>query len=157
MSQAQRLALIAAAIVVLGGGFVLAKGGGDDKSSSTASAASTATSTPATTSSTGKPATAPASSTATTAAATPPVPAVVVSGGQPKGGIKKLSFDKGDTVKFTVTSDVADEIHVHGYDFMKDVPEGGTVSFSFPAKIDGIFEIELENAGVQIAELKVNP
>ena len=43
-----------------------------------------------------------------------------------------------------MTSDVADEIHVHGYDLKKDVPAGGSVRFSFPASIEGVFEIELE-------------
>ena len=39
----------------------------------------------------------------------------------------------GDRIQFSVTSDVADEIHVHGYDLKKDVPAGGSVRFSFPA------------------------
>jgi hypothetical protein len=56
-----------------------------------------------------------------------------------------------------VNSDVADEIHVHGYDFKKNVEKGGSVSFSFPAKIEGVFEVELEDAGEQIAELRVRP
>jgi hypothetical protein len=60
-------------------------------------------------------------------------------------------------VRFNITSDVADEIHVHGYDFMKDVRAGGTVRFDFPAKITGGFEIELENRKEQIASLQVNP
>ena len=54
-------------------------------------------------------------------------------------------------------SDVSDEVHVHGYDLMKDVEAGQTVTFSFPADITGIFEIELEGAGKQIAELRVDP
>jgi heme/copper-type cytochrome/quinol oxidase subunit 2 len=73
------------------------------------------------------------------------------------GGIQEISVSKGDEVRFTVDSDVADEIHVHGYDFMKDVKAGGKVTFKFKAKIDGVFEIELENRGVQIAELEVQP
>jgi hypothetical protein len=56
-----------------------------------------------------------------------------------------------------VRSDTADEIHVHGYDFMKDVTAGGKVVFNFKANIDGGFEIELENRKQQIAELTVQP
>jgi hypothetical protein len=56
-----------------------------------------------------------------------------------------------------VTSDVADEIHVHGYDLKQDVPAGGSVRFSFPASIEGVFEIELEDHKEQIAQLKVSP
>ena len=40
---------------------------------------------------------------------------------------------------------------------IEDVEAGGSVSFSFPASIDGAFEIELENAKEQIAELTVEP
>ena len=89
--------------------------------------------------------------------AAPPVPAVNVKNAKPVGGIKQITVNKGDQVRFTVNSDVSDEIHVHGYDFHKNVKAGGTVSFSFPAKIDGEFVIELESRGEQIASLVVNP
>ena len=82
---------------------------------------------------------------------------VRVVNGQPQGGVKRLEFEKGDRVRFKVQSDVADEIHVHGYDLMKDVEKGGSVEFDFKATIEGRFEVELENAGTQIAELEVDP
>jgi hypothetical protein len=84
-------------------------------------------------------------------------PTIVVRGGEPVGGVRELEYGAGDEIRFTVRSDVADEIHVHGYDLMKDVPAGGSVSFSFPADIEGIFEVELEGRKEQIAELRVNP
>ena len=80
-----------------------------------------------------------------------------VVGGKAEGGIKTITYKKGQTVDLTVKSDTADEIHIHGYDFHKDVAKGGSVHFSFPAKIDGRFVIELENAGQQIASLQVEP
>ena len=89
--------------------------------------------------------------------APPLVTQVNVKGGKPVGGIKKFTVNKGDQVRFVVNSDVSDEIHVHGYDFMKDVKAGGKVSFSFPAKIDGEFVGELESRGEQILNLVVNP
>jgi heme/copper-type cytochrome/quinol oxidase subunit 2 len=73
------------------------------------------------------------------------------------GKVTKLRFEEGDTVRFRVRSDVADEVHVHGYDLMKDIEPGQTVTFSFPAEITGIFVVELENAGKQIAQLRVDP
>jgi hypothetical protein len=76
---------------------------------------------------------------------------------KPDGGIKKLAFKKGDQVRFTVVSDTADEIHVHGYDLMKDVPKGGSVSFRFKGSIEGRFVVELEDHKQQIAELDVTP
>ena len=84
-------------------------------------------------------------------------PTVRVVDAKPQGGVQKLTFTKGGTVKFHVTSDTADEIHVHGYDVHKDVAKGGTVTFDFPAKIEGRFVVELEAKGEQIAQLDVTP
>lgn len=85
------------------------------------------------------------------------VPTIVVKDGQPVGGVRQLTYEKGDQIRFKVESDVSDEIHVHGYDIMKDVEAGGSVSFDFPATIEGGFEAELEGRGEQIIELTVNP
>jgi hypothetical protein len=82
---------------------------------------------------------------------------VTVVNGKPQGGIKTITYKKGQTVDLTVKSDTADEIHVHGYDLMKDVPKGGSVTFSFKGSIDGRFVVELEDHGEQIAELDVQP
>jgi hypothetical protein len=82
---------------------------------------------------------------------------ITIKDGQPEGGIADLSYDKGDEVNFVVDSDTASEVHVHGYDLMQDVEAGGKVEFDFPADIDGIFEVELEESKTQIAELTVNP
>lgn len=84
-------------------------------------------------------------------------PKIVIKNGEPVGGVQELEYSAGDQIRFEVDSDVADEIHVHGYDLMKDVPAGGSVSLSFPAEIEGIFEVELEGRREQIAELRVNP
>jgi hypothetical protein len=86
------------------------------------------------------------------------VPTIVVGkDGKPVGGIADLTYKKGDQIHFRVKSAVADEIHVHGYDLMKDVKAGGTVAFDFPASIEGVFEAELEGRKEQIIELRVEP
>lgn len=82
---------------------------------------------------------------------------IVIEHGEPVGGVQELEYSADEEVAFRVKSDVADEVHVHGYDLMKDVPAGGAVSFSFPAEIEGIFEVELEGRAEQIAEIRVNP
>ncbi len=82
---------------------------------------------------------------------------VVVRGASPVGGIRKLTFNKGDRARFPIDSDVADEIHVHGYDLMKDVAAGHRITFDFAATKDGIFEVELEGRKRQIASLQVQP
>jgi hypothetical protein len=85
------------------------------------------------------------------------VPLVVVAGGEPKGGIQELTYIAGEPIRFRVESDVADEVHFHGYDVGKEVEAGGTVNFDVPATIPGIFEVELEDAKQQIAEVTVEP
>jgi hypothetical protein len=85
------------------------------------------------------------------------VPTIVVKHGKPVGGIRELTYNKGEQIHFVVDSDVSDEVHMHGYDIMKDVKAGGSVSFDFPASIEGVFEAELEGRKEQIIELTVNP
>jgi plastocyanin len=143
MTAGRRWALLALVIAAAVVAFVIANPGGDSKTKT-----KTATTTAATA--------APTTSTATT----PPAPAfekIVVRNGKPVGGIKKLTVKQGDQVRFEVDSDVADEIHVHGYDFHKDVEAGGSVRFDFRAKISGGFVVELEKHAEQIAELRVQP
>jgi heme/copper-type cytochrome/quinol oxidase subunit 2 len=140
MSRNGRIAALAAVIVIAVVAFIVLKPS-DDKSSSS----NTTSSTTASTTSAGKKSSPPA------------IPNVRVKNAKPVGGIQDLTFNKGDTVQFKVTSDTADEVHVHGYDFHKDVAPGHPITFKFPAKIDGEFVVELESRGEQIASLKVNP
>jgi len=83
---------------------------------------------------------------------------VRVRAGKPVGGMKKITLSKGERARIEVSSpDTSDEIHLHGYDLSRDLKAGGRVRFAFKAQLEGIFEIELEHAGVQIAELTVQP
>jgi hypothetical protein len=98
--------------------------------------------------------------TDTTTEEQPPGATVVrvrVVGGVPKGGIVRKTVKQGDRVLLVVTSDVADEVHLHGYDISRDVLAGGTARIRFRAKVPGRFEVELEQRGVQIADLTVEP
>ena len=147
MSGNQRIALLGLAAVVLVVGFVIAKSGSNDNGSSSDTTRTPAASTPTgsgTTNNGGTP-------------AAPAVATVVVKDAKPVGGIKVLKFNKGGTIRFKVQSDTADEIHFHGYDIGKEVEAGGSVSFNVPAKIDGKFEVELENHKEQIASVEVAP
>jgi hypothetical protein len=82
---------------------------------------------------------------------------VTVVGGEPDGGVKVLGYRKGDRVRLTVQSDRADVVHVHGYDLRVPVRMGGAARFSFAAKIEGEFVIELERTKRQVAALRVRP
>jgi hypothetical protein len=141
MSSRARIGIVAAAVVVLVVGFIIANGSGDDdKAKSTANTTSVAT-----------------TQQTTTTPAAPAIPIIRVVDAKPQGGVKRITFTKGDAIKFTVRSDTTDEIHFHGYDVHKDVKAGGSVTFSVPATIEGRFVVELEDHGTQIAEIEVDP
>jgi hypothetical protein len=82
---------------------------------------------------------------------------IAVEGGRPVGGIARPSVDVGDEVTILVSSDVVDHIHLHGYDLTADAGPGSTARIEFTADVPGRFEIELEERGVQIADLAVEP
>jgi len=98
---------------------------------------------------------APASSP--TAAATPAVQELelVVSGSKVSGDTGTVDVKRGQPVRLTVTSDVADEVHVHGADVGKDVEAGGTVVLEFTQQAAGRFEVELEGARRVLTRLQV--
>jgi hypothetical protein len=113
-----------------------------------------ATTTPVTTA----PATTAATTTAPITTIDPDAPIVVdidFSAGQASGP-GRLEVNKGDKIEIVLTSDVTDELHVHGYDLFADVTAGESVSIAFEATIQGIFEVELERARAPLLELVVN-
>lgn len=73
------------------------------------------------------------------------------------GSVEAVTATKGQMIKLTATSERADELHVHGYDLMRELPPGEPVTLSFPATITGVFEVEFEQAGTQVAKLTVEP
>ena len=155
MSQRNRALAALGAVLVLVIAFVLLRPGDDDTTNTTDNASATVTTAAPTT-------TAPPTTTETTAPAPAPKPRPEVTtvravGLKPAGGIKSIKVDKGDTVRFTVTSDQPENVHLHGYDVEKPVAPGKPARYVFKADIEGIFEVELEEAGVQLIKLQVNP
>lgn len=71
--------------------------------------------------------------------------------------VRELSFEKGEEIRIAFDSEVDEEVHIHGYDRYVDIVAGETERISFPAEIDGVFEIELHGTGAQIAQLTVEP
>lgn len=145
MSKTARLLVVVGAIVVAVVVFVALRPSDDDEPTS-AQTETTAQ---------------PASTTTTPDAPKPkPKPAaqvVEVRNAEPVGGVQAIDTTKGETVRFVVRSDVADEVHLHGYDISRDVAPGKPAQFKFKASIEGIFEVELEHRAVEIATLTVNP
>jgi hypothetical protein len=83
---------------------------------------------------------------------------VVDKAGHPAGGIRRLTYNKGERILFEVEAPFAEEVHLHGYDVMKEIPAGGgSVTYDLPASIEGVFEAELEDRKEQIVEMTVNP
>jgi hypothetical protein len=153
-SDFRKVALIAASLGLLVSLFFALRPEDDESAAQTTTAQTTTEAPPPTTTepvTTGAP-----PPTTIQAPATVEINYVIV-GGRPQGGIARDSVARGRIVVITVTSDVADHVHVHGYDLMADVAPGAPATIRFTADAPGRFEIELEDSGVQIAELEVRP
>jgi hypothetical protein len=82
---------------------------------------------------------------------------IVYRDGQVVGGLKRATVKKGEKVVLVVRSDVADHVHLHGYDKFVDVAAGTVARLAFVASLPGRFEVELEDRGLQIADIEVRP
>jgi hypothetical protein len=82
---------------------------------------------------------------------------IVVRGGSVVGGVRRATVEKGRRVVIAVTSSVSDEVHLHGYDRSVRVAPGRPARLAFRATLVGVFEVELEERGLQIAEIEVRP
>ncbi len=121
---------------------------GTSVTATTAGASSTSTTiTSSSTSST-------SSATTTTATVAGTLIEISVADGAVTGG-GRVGVALGDRVVLRVTADVADEVHVHGYDLVLDVRPGETAELEFEAGVPGVFEVELESAGTELLLLEV--
>ena len=82
---------------------------------------------------------------------------ITIRGGRPVGGIRRVTVARNRPVVLVVRSDVADHVHLHGYDVMRDVAPGAPAQLAFRATIPGRFEVELEDRRLQIADITVRP
>ena len=78
------------------------------------------------------------------------------AGGEVTGTSGREQVAVGEPVVLRVSSDVAEEIHVHGYDVTQTVAAGGTVEIPLTADIPGVFEVELHDAGKVLFQLRVS-
>jgi hypothetical protein len=146
----QRIAILAVAVVVLVGGFLLARGTGDDEPRPSEPTQTVAADT------------APSAATAPreTQPAAPPAPRVEtirIRGRAPVGEPQRLRYESGETIRLRFRSDVAEEVHIHGYDEYVDVPAGGSATARFEGELEGVFEIESHGSGELLARLEVSP
>jgi hypothetical protein len=161
MSGRGRIAIVVgalAAVVVL---FLVFRPGGDDEEAAPATTSPTPTPTAV------APSTTPTTETVETEPPAPPPPPpgppppvqarIVIRGGEVVGGTRVFKVKQDRQVVLIVRSDVADHVHLHGYDLMADVGPGTVGRIRFESSITGRFEIELEDRGLPIGELQVRP
>lgn len=67
----------------------------------------------------------------------------------------RVTVSKGQLVRITVTSDVSDELHVHGYDLGARLPAGTPGSVEFRADKTGLFEVETHETELVLFQLVV--
>ena len=81
---------------------------------------------------------------------------VAIAHGAVSGETGRVHVALGSAVELDVTSDVPDQVHVHGYDQEVDVPAAGTATVRFVADSPGVFEVELHRSDRQLLQLEVS-
>ena len=147
----QRIALVIAALAVAVVAFVIARPGDDDDPPSASKPSSGAVETEPGETERAEP-----------AEQKPVVTRISLEGGVVAGEPKTIRAAKNDVVRIVVSSDVPDEIHLHGYDIEKEAAPGEPARFRFKADAEGAFELEshaAEHAGEEplVARLLVGP
>lgn len=147
---------IAPAIVALALALTACDGGDPTAEPTTPPPASSPTSAAPTTA----PATSAAPSWPAGCASPPALPAgatvveATVTGGRVSPPRRTYDVKLGSTVRLLVTADVADEVHLHSYDRRADTKPGCPAALDFEATIPGSVEVELEDAGVHLLQVR---
>jgi hypothetical protein len=81
---------------------------------------------------------------------------VTFAHGEASGDTGRVPVALGTPVTLVVTSDVADKVHVHGYDIEKELTPGTPVTLQFDATVAGVFEVELHEADTVLLRLQVS-
>jgi len=69
--------------------------------------------------------------------------------------VTRATIPRGRQVVLVISGAAGEEVHLHGYDVMREIGPSGTVRLPFRATIPGRFEVELEASHRQIADLTV--
>lgn len=114
----------------------------------------TVTSEPETTSTTGQPTT--TTTATTTQPEDEPTAEITVENGTVDGG-GLIEVTLGEELRILVLSDTVDMAHLHGYDIAAGVGPDLVGTLEFTADIPGLFELELEESGLELGTLQVSP
>lgn len=97
---------------------------------------------------------------APTAILQPPPPVVHelrVANGQRVAGPAVIQVREGEEVTLKITSDRADELHLHGYDLQRHLHANEPGQLQFKADRSGRFEYELHHSHLELGVLEVLP
>ena len=148
--QFRTVALIAAALGLIVSLYFALSPGGDDNAAPATTAAQTTTAATTT-----EPEVTTTAATTTEPAEPQAVRLSVSVPGDKAPTVKHFTVKQGSQVVFVVKSELADEVHLHGYDLSADVAPGAPATIRFKATAPGRFEAELESRSLPIAEIEV--
>jgi len=80
---------------------------------------------------------------------------VSVKDGKVSPKAHRVKVAEGSQVQLLVSSDVDDEVHVHGYDIEKEVAAGQSVTIDLTANQPGVFEGETHESDLLLLQLQV--
>ena len=87
-----------------------------------------------------------------------PAVTVTIANGKVTPKAKKIGAKVGEPVRLLVTSDIADELHVHSDPAQSfEIKPAANQQFEVTVKVPGQVEIEAEELGVHIVTLVVRP
>jgi heme/copper-type cytochrome/quinol oxidase subunit 2 len=94
-------------------------------------------------------------SSETSGAAKTDVIKVAVKDGKVTPATHRVKVNQGDTVRLEVTTDTADEVHVHGINIEKETVAGKPTRITFKADEPGVYEVETHETELQLMQLEV--
>jgi hypothetical protein len=82
---------------------------------------------------------------------------LVVKAGKLVSGTGDVKARQGDEITLRITSDVADDVHVHGYDRHAHLKPGETTTIRIKATRTGRFPFELHKSRLELGSLEIYP
>ena len=80
---------------------------------------------------------------------------VAVTDGKVEPEPRRVEVAKDSQVRLIVTSDVDDELHVHGYEVEAELEAGRPTTVELVADQTGIFEVETHESELELLQLEV--
>jgi hypothetical protein len=136
--------------------FALVLSGCGSEESPSAGSPSTPPSAPTSTPVSSHPTTTPSSTPTPVVPAADVVVDVKIAGGKSTPSGQTVKAKTGQKIRITAVSDVADSLHVHGYDKTLELKPGRSVSVEFTADTKGSFEVETHESGKLVFKLQVS-